>query len=159
MDSAVTKMVIEVYKDNTYKEKKSQYPVLFNPENYTLQWEFSFSNDEKANGGSAPCLLKSVNRSIFDMTFIIDGTGIGAAALGRDKIVVANEIWNFMEATTVLNRNGTRKTEPPYCRLVWGNLCTRCFVRQVKVEIKLLDRQGIMLRAALSTTFQTVYPL
>lgn len=157
MDSAVTKMVIEIYEDQTYKTKKSQYSVLFNPENYSLQWKFSFSNNEKANGGNAQRSLKGIDRSVFDMSFIIDGTGIGAAALGRKEIIVADEIWNFMEATTVLNRNNTRKTKPPYCRLVWGNLCARCFVEQVKLETKLLDRKGTILRAVLNTTFQTVY--
>ena len=151
-------MVIEIYEDKTYRSIKAQYPVLFNPENYALTWDFSFHEEPTVKGGMTEALLASVNPSVFDMTFIIDGTGVGAAALGKSSIHVPTEIWNFMEAATVLNRNGTRKPQAPYCRLVWGNLCAKCYVKRVKLETKLLDRNGTVLRAALITTFQTIYP-
>lgn len=155
MDPAVTKMVIEIYKDGTYAKKEKQYPVLFNPENYTLDFAFSFKSDETAMGGNTQYLFQSIARSQFTMTFFIDGTGIGAAALGRDKIVVVDEIWKFMETTTIMNRNGTRKKEAPFCQLVWGPLCKQCLVLKVNLKIKLLDRTGKPLRAELETTFQT----
>lgn len=158
MNPTLTKMVIEIYSDARYSKKTTQYPILFNPENYSLNWAFTFTDDETATGGNAPCELKSINRSEFTMTFIIDGTGIGAAALGRENIAVVKEVWDFLEITTVMNRDGTRKAAPPFCRLVWGNLCARCFIKQVKLDINLLDRTGKALRAALATTFRAVYP-
>ncbi|WP_027187584.1 CIS tube protein [Desulfovibrio cuneatus] len=157
MNTATAKMVIETYTDKTYRSKLKVYTVLFNPEGYTLDWGFSFKEESFVTGGSRT-LMEGVNRSVFDMKFIIDGTGVGAAALGRSSVNVADEIWNFMETATALNRKGTRKPEPPFCRLVWGNLCAKCLVSKVKLDVTLLDRKGAPLRATLTTTFQTIYP-
>ncbi|MDL2274776.1 hypothetical protein LJC22_01450 [Desulfosarcina sp. OttesenSCG-928-G10] len=157
-DGKLAKMVVETYADATYSKKTGHYAVLFNPENYSADWDFTFETKEFVNGGNLPGRLQSISHSNFDMTFIIDGTGVGAAALGRDKINVMDEVWNFLEATTVLSRKSSRKQKPPYCMLVWGSLCARCFVKRVKLEMRLLDRNGTPLRAALITSFQTFYP-
>lgn len=158
MDQAVTKMVIEIYKDARYTSKQREFQVLFNPERYSLQWEFNFASKEVLHGGSTPAVLEAVSRSVFAMDFFFDGTGVGAAALDRNEINVTTEVWNFLETATLLNRNGKRKAAPPYCRLVWGNLCARCLIKKVQMDVKLLDRTGKILRAVLKTTFQTVYP-
>ncbi|MFT4302486.1 MAG: hypothetical protein QM579_12120 [Desulfovibrio sp.] len=157
MDAATSKMVIETYTDKTYRSKLKDYTVLFNPEGYTLEWGFSFKESPLINGGTSMA-VEGISRSVFDMKFIIDGTGVGAAALGRSSVNVAEEIWNFMETTTVFNRNCTRKPKPPFCRLVWGNLCAKCLVSKVKLDVTLMDRKGAPLRAALTATFQTIYP-
>lgn len=157
-EGKLSKMVIETYTDATYSKKSGHYAVLFNPETYSVDWDFTFHTEEFVNGGSLPVRLRSIAHSNFDMTFIIDGTGVGAAALGRDSINVMDEVWNFLEKTTVLSRKSSRKQVPPYCMLVWGALCACCVVKKVKLEVRLLDRSGSPLRAALVTTFQTFYP-
>ena len=158
MDQTVTKMVVETYADATYTARQKEFQVLFNPEKYTLGWAFNFDSKELLKGGSTTAVLESVTRSVFSMDFIFDGTGVGAAALDRKEVNVAREVWDFLETATVLNRKNKRKPSPPYCRLVWGNLCAKCLVQSVNMEVKLLDRSGKILRAVLKTTFQTVYP-
>lgn len=156
--AATAKMVIEIYEDRTYCRKTGQHAMLFNPESYALEWDFVFEQEQFISGKTRTSGLLGINRSLFDLTLLLDGTGVGAAALGKSGVDVPKELWEFLETATVLNRDGTRKPAPPFCRLVWGNLCARCVVKKVRVEASLVAADGKILRAALHTTFQSVFP-
>lgn len=155
--AGTAKMVIEAYADAAFTKRQGQYAILFNPENYSLVWNFGLNNREKVNGGNTVPTLYKVRDANFKMTFIIDGTGVGAAALGKSKIVVASEIWSFLELATILNKNGKRKAAPPFCRLVWANLTAKCQVETVTMKITLLNRDGTPLRASLDVTFRSLH--
>ncbi|UQZ88722.1 hypothetical protein C4J81_05690 [Deltaproteobacteria bacterium Smac51] len=156
--STVSKMVIEIYDDDAFTKKSGSYAVLFNPETYSLSWQYELSQMEVVGGGTTRASLAGISDTDFDMTFLIDGTGVGAAALGRDCLDVTDEIWKFMTIATILNRDGSRKPQPPFCRLVWGSLCQRAIVKRVKIDVKMSDRNGKALRASLTVSFGSVFP-
>jgi len=156
--TSTAKMVVETYADESYSGKTGQYAVLFNPESYALEWDFMFVQEGTISEKTLLGDLRGIKRSDFELKLLFDGTGVGAAALGKSSVDVPKELWTFLEATTILSRDGKRKKAPPYCRLVWGNLCARCVVKKLKMEVSLVAGDGKILRATLHTTFQMVFP-
>lgn len=151
------KMVVEAYGDSGYGKKTGEYPVLFNPETYAVDWDFRFSEFETVGHETTTPELREIRGSEMSMTFVIDGTGVGAAILGKSRIVVLDEVDKFLSVATVVNPGGTRKTKPPYCRLVWARLNLKCLVTRVRLEITLMDRDGTPLRAKMHVTFHSLH--
>jgi|GEM_PF-4003158 len=156
--TSTAKMVVEVYENKNYSKKTKQYAVLFNPASYGLEWDFKYAQKPALSGHTLFSGICDIKNAIFGITLIFDGTGVGAAASGKNSVSAMDELWDFLEKATPLNRDGSRKRLPPYCRLVWGNLCIRCVVQKVKANVELVASDGKLLRVKLDTTFQSITP-
>ncbi len=158
--ATVSKIAVEVYQDETYKKKTGQMVMtLVNPATFTQTWDFEIGATEKAKGGNTKESLKKVADAAFTLTFLIDATGVGKALDGEEPGAapdVKDRVWKFLETATILNSDNTRKPAPPYCLLVWEDVCVKCLVSKVKLETKLLNRKGQWLRASLTVTFRHV---
>lgn len=152
MASQATKLRIEVYKDPEFKQQVDVLVADFNPSDYSLTYE----NDYKARetiGTSKPELAFASGRSDqLSLAFLFDGTGVNPTATDPRAGSVQGRVDRLL---SLLEYRGTEH-EPPYVKVLWGNLVFRGVMKRASVKFELFDREGSPLRAKVDASFEEV---
>lgn len=133
----LTKLTIESYKDRNFNSILCTYELEVNPIEYNNGMAIAYSSptriaeDTPSYGGYTDNELK--------FKFLLDGTGAV-----REGVVLSDELENIQKA--VYNYNGDTH-EPPYLKLVWGNLSYGGRLKKMDIHYTMFGPQGDALRA------------
>ena len=126
-----------------------QYEVMFNPENYGVNYEFSYNAEQAIGESAVQQIFNSIKPKKYNFEFMIDGTG----ATGEKRDVVEdiakfNEVAGFRGA---LHRPGV-------LLLIWGTFYAVTVLEKADIKYTLFDNNGVPLRATISCTFSEFVP-
>lgn len=150
-EGAPTKLSIEQFSDQKFKDSKGSFSVLFNPSEYTLTRSNAY-NQTPASGNSRPTsAFRGGNPDQLALSLFFDGTG----AAGK-----TGSIQPEVDKVLGLLRYQGESHQPWYVRLVWGGssggLHFQGFLKSAAVAFTLFARSGEPLRAKIQATFEQV---
>ena len=132
----------------TVEHTGDSFPVMFNPEEYTLNQDNNFAS-QTVPGLSSPLLqfvngnLRTLEMELFFDTYLPYSTG---GTPPRDVREETDKIIALMEIDSELHA-------PPVLRFAWASLEFRCVLARVSQKFQLFLDDGRPVRARLSCTF------
>ncbi|MDJ0694561.1 LysM peptidoglycan-binding domain-containing protein [Mastigocoleus sp. MO_188.B34] len=156
----LTKVKLEVYKDDRYQNKIGYFDLPINPEQFSQQFQIEY-NRSQANGAQHnDPEYKYTRPQELKLDFIFDGTGVVPDKQNPGKFHrdVVSQLQEFFQLTYTMNPE-THK--PNFLRLLWGDFSFgygrkngfNCILTNLQVNYTLFASDGKPLRAKLSATF------
>ena len=148
------------YKDINFKsgDELGSYSVMINPA--SVKRNFSIKYDEKQSKGATSSDKKHnfTKPESWSFDFTIDGTGIssttdnGAASLGDNHDIVANEITQLLK---IIYDYVSGEHRHPYVTVEYSGLILKCVLTSLSINYSLFHPDGMPLRAQISCTFES----
>ncbi|WP_415712885.1 hypothetical protein [Maridesulfovibrio sp.] len=158
----LVKMTIESFDNPKYTGNPyASFALMFNPSSYETKWLVKYDKSQVSGSNMNPPEYNRVSPSDFDLSFTLDGTGVGLAAAGRKSTeagYVVKELAAFRKATLDYVSDSTAKSRkkyghPPFCKISWGTFVFRGVLEDAKITHTLFSKEGIPLRAKVSAKF------
>ncbi len=143
----LTKMLVETFADERFRDLLDEWYVLFNPGEYVLARSNQY-NAEPAPGTSKPQTAYAYgNPDQLTLSLFFDGTG----AMGEPGPVMegVSKVMNLMRFEGEQHR-------PPYLRLTWAELSFPCYLKSATATFGLFNREGEPIRAKVDCSFEEV---
>ncbi len=145
---ALEKLIITAFENPDFTNEVGKFTTSLNPENYSLNHELQYKEEEKAGSSNPNLVYEKTNTSDLDLKILLDGTGV----LNSDeKESVADRILNFQKLTYKYNGDTHR---PNYIIIAWGTLLFKGVLTRMKVDYKVFNQNGEPLRAIINATFK-----
>lgn len=145
------KMQIFAYSDPTFNQKVDEFTVLLNPENYTLNYEVKFAENQTPGTSGHELKFDKIKPQKLDFEFLFDRTGAipEAGDIGDDG--VQKDIDKLREVTLGYDGNIHRTR---FLILSWGKLLFKCCLTNLSINYKLFRPDGAPLRATARAAFE-----
>ena len=152
----LTKLEIRAYKDSQYNDQingPDPIKVLFNPDQYTLNYKAVFSEGDNPPGkGAGPQKFERVAAQTFKLDVLFDGTGVAnnpseflsSITNVTEPPDIHEEITTFRD--TLIYYNGDNH-ETAFVKITWGKLEFKGRVQSVDINYTLFKPDGHPLRA------------
>jgi nucleoid-associated protein YgaU len=126
-------------------------PVLFNPEEYTLNKDINFA--QAAIPGLSGPILQFVNgnMSTLEMELLVDS--YEAHEEGATKVAARSDVRDLTTKITNLMEINSDTHAPPLLIFTWGKLSFQCVLARVSQRFIMFLPDGTPVRARLSVTF------
>lgn len=151
LNAKVEKLKIHVYKTSkrTAGEKINTVEVMFNPQQYSQNYENNFSEAQGLNTASSePAYVNTASEDL-SLEFVIDGTNVYPETT-KSGITVKERVEQFIKLTAKMDGD---IHQPPFLKIEWGDLIFDCRLRSVNIVYSLFSGDGKALRAKLNTVF------
>ncbi len=145
MDGELKKLKIEAFKKIDYREKVDEFLVMFNPATYSQKYEVEYEEAQGQGTSGSNQKFGKIKPQEYQFEFVFDGTGTAG-----EKKDVADEIERFLAVTGKMNSEIHR---PLYLQISWGNLISKCVLKQAEITYNLFKPDGYPLRAKVAATF------
>jgi LysM repeat protein len=145
------KMIIHAYSDPTFRDKVDEFAVLLNPENYSLNYEIQFQDNQAPGTSGSELTFEMIKPQQLEFEFLFDRTGaiVGSGDVGDDG--VHSDI-DYFKNLTIGFDGSTHRTK--YLILAWGKLLFKCCCTSLNVTYKLFRPDGVPLRAVAKAKFE-----
>jgi phage tail protein X len=147
LGKAALKMKIFSFKKDDFKQFHSVAPILINPENYTLDYQAEYDDNQAlgTTGTAGKFFRKTPSTLTVDILF--DASGV-ADGLPRPTVMPDVELLQ----RTLLHYDGD-KHNLPYVAIVWGTLIFKGRCKTLNLSYKLFSSLGLPLRVVAKCTF------
>ena len=126
-------------------------PVLFNPEEYTLNRDINYAQ-ASIPGLSGPILqFVNGNMSTLEMELLVDS--YEAHEEGATKVEALSDVRELTDRITDLMVINSETHAPPILLFSWGSLSFRCVLARASQRYIMFRPDGVPVRARLSVTF------
>lgn len=155
----LTKVKLEIYKDNRYQNKLGEFELPINPEQFSQQFQIEYDRNQAQGSQHNDLKYKFTRPQELKLDFTLDGTGVVPDKQNPGKFHqdIIGQLQDFFRLTYTMNPE-THK--PNFLRLLWGNFSFgygeygfNCLLTNLQVSYTLFDPNGSPLRAKLSATF------
>ncbi len=148
------KMIIRAYNQPSFAKSDQvgdDYSVLLNPENYSLNYDIEFEENQAPGTSGSDLTFKMIKPQKLEFEFLFDRTGAipGSGDVGKDG--VHKDIDEFKELTIGFDGTSHRTK---YLVLAWGKLLFKCCCTSLNVTYKLFRPDGVPLRATAKAQFE-----
>ena len=120
------------------------YVAMFNPESFQESIEYYYDQEQPPGTAGVTQRFTSVSSPIFQVEFLIDGTGASG-----DKREVSVEVELLKR---ILEVNG-EEHRPAFLMLVYGTFFAKCVLMSIEINYKMFRKNGTPLRAIVRCTF------
>jgi hypothetical protein len=174
----LVKMEITAFKNSSYDLTDiiagGRFPVLVNPENYSIEYQIKYQNcktQAQGTSGFDPKWGKNPPRELtfeflFDGTNAIEGVNpLFNAALSENEIAQEDQNQALARSfvtdqlklfeATVFKVSGQTHA-PNYLQILWGTLVFKCRLSSMTVNYKLFSPEGLPVRATVKASFREV---
>jgi hypothetical protein len=157
----LTKVKLEVYKDDRYQSKIGAFDLPINPEQFSQQFQIEYNRSQDQGSQHSDLKYKFTLPQELKLDFTLDGTGVvpdkqNSGKFHRD---VVGQLQEFFRLTYKMNPE-THK--PNFLRLLWGDFSFgygeygfNCLLTNLQINYTLFAPDGKPLRAKLSATFSS----
>lgn len=158
----LTKVKLEIYKDDKYQKKIGYFDLPINPEQFSQQFQIEYNRNQAQGSQHNNPEYKYTRPQELKLDFIFDGTGVvpekqntTGKKFHRD---VVGQLQKFFQLTYTMN---PEIHKPNFLRLLWGDFSFgyggkngfNCILTNLQVNYTLFAPDGKPLRAKLSATF------
>ena len=148
------KMIIRAYNKPSFDRRDQvdkDYPVLLNPESYTLNYDVQFEGNQSPGSSGNELTFKMIKPQQLEFEFLFDRTGAipGSAEVGKNGV---HDDINLFKKLTIGFDGKSHRTH--YLILAWGKLLFKCCCISLSVNYKLFRPDGIPLRATIKAKFE-----
>lgn len=144
------KMKILAFKDSAYTQPAAPpfFPVLVNPETYSLDYSIEYNTDTAQGSNSAEAAYVRHSPEQFTCDLWFDNTGILDELPRPDVYKEVEEFRKFL-----LDVEGSIH-EPHHFMVIWGKMLFKGRVTAVQIQYKLFKPDGTPIRAMVKVTFK-----
>lgn len=165
-DGGLQKLTIYGFEDknrddkNTLKSnsKATPFEAFINPDEFTISYTTIYDHTVPIGAEAIPGTFLGSTPMEFQLRFFIDGS----LQRGADDQYVTEKIKEFYDACGY----APDRHRPKYIRIIWGSLTLMRFdpdifdgcLKNVSIQYKLFNQQGLPLRALITATFVETIP-
>lgn len=155
----LTKVKLEVYKDDLYQNRIGAFYLPINPEQFSHQLTVQYDCKQAAGSQHNDLKYKFTRPQQLKLDFTFDGTGVVPNKNNRKTFHqdIVGQLQRFIQLTYTMNPE-THK--PNFLRLLWGNFSFgygkngfECILTNLQINYTLFASDGKPLRAKLNATF------
>lgn len=161
----LTKVKLEVYKDNRYQNKIGEFDLPINPNQFSQALKVEYDRQQSPNSQHNDLKYTLTRPQELKLEFIFDGTGVVPDKQNPGKFHrdVVKQLEEFFRLTYNMNPE-THK--PNFLRLLWGDFSFGygkygfdCLLSNLDINYTLFASNGTPLRAKLNATFTSYIEL
>lgn len=158
LDGKLLKMIILAYEPDEDGAPSGPYipfPVMYNPESYTVTSEVVYSEKAVAGDSDRDLEFQRIEGDSVSFEFLFDATGASVNSINGETAKIVGGV--DLEVETFLELTSNRTPQSHQTRtliLVWGTFIFTCKLTTASVNYTLFDANGRPLRAKVNATFK-----